>query len=185
MIRLGWPVPALWRLRPNAGKVYPATEAGFRFRPKRQLAGLALLRAFLNRRTDAVMKEFQDRYENLVDLLCVCAKEGIQPKHVQQYRELRSWFLAHYRTVRPALQRHLDGDGAAPRGGPDRSDPFQALFEPCALEALLHSEEVISHIQRTRAALAACIEERFEVPAQTPCRHPQPPQSRGDGDDPA
>ncbi|MGC8669265.1 MAG: hypothetical protein ACP5VE_14235 [Chthonomonadales bacterium] len=160
MIRLGWPVPAFWRLRAGAGKLYPVPEDRVPSRAIWEMFLPSRLRASLNKRNYAMMKQFQERYEDLVDLLCVCAKEGIQPRHAQRYMELRSWFHAHYGSLRTTLERYLPPDRqSAQQSARSDEDPFAALFGPAALDALLHSEEVIPRIQRTRLALAACMED--------------------------
>ena len=160
MIRLGWPVPAFWRLRPSADVLYPAPEAKASSGGRRRAYLPRPLRSLLKRRDDAMIKQFEERYEDLVDLLCVCAKEGVQPIHAQRYTELRTWFLASYRRVQPMLTRYLlqDVDSATVAEG-QAVDPFVALFSPPVLDVLLHSEDVISHIQKTRKALAACVED--------------------------
>ena len=98
------------------------------------------------------MHEFERHYNDLVDLLCGSAKEGVDDYRRARYGELRVWLISHYEPLRAPLLRYLDTDGeSAP------CDAFESLFLPTELEEVINSEGVIFRIIETRRALNACL----------------------------
>jgi len=105
------------------------------------------------------MPEFEQQYQELVDLLCWSAKDGVHDSRDTRYAELRAWFLDHYEPLRPALLPHLriepedvalvEPGGIAPR------DAFESLFLPTDVDALINSDTIICRIMRTRCAVDA------------------------------
>ena len=109
------------------------------------------------------MEEFVSHYDDLVDLLCWTAKEGLDDGRRARYTELRSWFVDNYEPVRPVVIRYLetrpeDREPIAD-GTPSPRDAFESLFLPAQIDALIHSEAVIHRIMRTRCAVEAFREE--------------------------
>jgi hypothetical protein len=105
----------------------------------------------------ALFKEFEDRYDQLVDLLCWAAKDGIHDGRDARYAELRAWFLKYYRRLQPALTHYLESEPEdripAKEGEPAPQDAFESLFLPTDVDALINSETIISRIMRTRCAV--------------------------------
>lgn len=100
------------------------------------------------------LTSFESRYEDLVDLLCVSANEGVRPEHTARYAELRRWMCHNYRRVRPGLRKHWVEPNA-----PEAYDPFEALFASENMEEVLHAATGIEDIMQTRYALEAYREE--------------------------
>jgi hypothetical protein len=104
--------------------------------------------------------EFAERYDDLVDLLCWTAKEGVTDGSQKEYSDLRDWFLRSYESVRPNLLTQLveEEDDRIILAGMDRvaRDAFETLFLPPHVGAVIHSEAVILRIMRTRIAVEAC-----------------------------
>lgn len=163
-IRLG-PPPALARLRlqwhVTRNQVFRQSRAlqerfdcSTQFARDWWLRALTLSRARLDRRQRLLARQkaqfaaFTERYENLVDLLCLSANEGVFPNRVQEYAETRLWLQKHYAAVRPALQAHLPEQRSL-------LDPFQSLFVPETLEEVINSDDTIENIMLTRPALEA------------------------------
>ncbi len=168
MIRVGLPAPALLRLRIRA----QLAVAGF----NRQASEL---RQTVNRGTAAVksivsipfrltrsenspppdvaLNQFEERYQNLIDLLCWSAKDGVKMEGIERYHRLKAWFAENYDSVRPKVVRYLcDVDDCAftnPMNSANDRDAFESLFLRDDLGELINSEDVISCIQRTRSAL--------------------------------
>jgi hypothetical protein len=109
------------------------------------------------------MQEFVTRYDDLVDLLCWTAKEGLNDGRRARYSELRLWFVQNYEPVRPIVTRFLDTrpEDREPvvEGTPTPRDAFESLFLPHQIDALINSEAVIHRIIRTRCAVEAFREE--------------------------
>jgi len=172
MIRIGLPQPIVLRLRLRTQiavnrleRSARAAREGVLTFVRKELEVLRDIPRFLIRRSAAtvdpvaILPEFEARYQSLVDLLCWAAKEGVHDNRDARYAELRTWFLKNYESIRPALLRHLDtgpGDVApAGSGAPAPRDAFESLFLPDNVDALIHSETIISRIMRTRRALDA------------------------------
>lgn len=173
MIRIGLPPPMLLRLRLRAqiaanqmSRRARAAREGVLIFYRNRLATLYGLSRVFTRRPVAIaadpvalLPEFEIRYQSLVDLLCWAAKDGVHDDRDARYAELRAWFLENYAPMRSALLRHLETepDDCAPvaPGAPAPRDAFESLFLPDSVEALIHSETIISRIMRTRCALDA------------------------------
>jgi len=111
-------------------------------------------------RTRALYVSFEERYDELVGLLCVAAQEGVTPGREAKYRERRGWFVSHYGRVKPEVSRFLlaDAHDLAPGLWGHRScDAFEALFLPGSIAATLSADggNLIGRLMRTQAALAA------------------------------
>ncbi len=165
MIRIGLPPPLLPRLRLH----WHATHTLFS-RQARHLresaartaevsrewwdhvrevwAARLSLRARAAARQRARLAEFETRYEELVDLLCWAAKDGVHTHRDERYRDCRSWMRVHYRALRPRLHAYW-----AEAEAPDASDPFEALFHQENIDDIINAPESISHIMQTRTAL--------------------------------
>lgn len=102
---------------------------------------------------------FETQYEELVDLLCWTAQEGIHPDRDARYAELRRWMCTHYRKVRSQLRPYWIEPGV-----PEPVDPFEALFAAENVEAFINAPDSISDLMLTRAALDAYHEETRSFP---------------------
>jgi hypothetical protein len=179
MIRLGLPAPMALRLRLRAQ--LSANRASRRAEAIREdvfaslngrLAGLRRLPFRVNRRLrdglcdspifgETVM-QFEERYQDLVDLLCGAAREGVTDKHHAEFAELRDWLAQNYEIHRPGLLNHLnvEPDDFVPLGDGVRArDAFESLFLPKSVDSVINSKNVILRIMRTRCALDAYREE--------------------------
>lgn len=118
----------------------------------------------------ALMQDFDAHFQQLVDLFCWAAKDGIHDDRDERYAALRTWFLANYEPLRPRLLEHLeiqpDDLIVAEAGGTPSRDAFESLFLPTNVDAIINSESVIYRIMRTRCAVDACRDqmERIEMP---------------------
>lgn len=172
MIRIGLPAPMMLRLRLRsqitANRMARQTRyvrQGILTTAANHLVGLRRLPDLWVRkpRTESaadrkeLLMEFETRYQSLVDLLCWAAKDGVHAHRDERYAELRGWFLVHYETIRPALAHHLETEEEdilpVEEGTPIPRDAFESLFLPANVDAIIHSETVISRIMRTRCAL--------------------------------
>ncbi len=159
-VRLRWTsIQARWRMRADRVKNYTNRTAAA---PLAWWRGRAVLEADRSKEQSAalsgLLNEFENRYEDLVDLLCWAAKEGIQPGHVARYGALRSWMLRHYPSLQDNLRSHWM-DTASPR----QSDPFEALFTAITLQEVINSPTGIEAMMLTRSALESCREALNEV----------------------
>lgn len=154
-LRLHWhSVTALYARQTRALREYGTRTTGVTREWWRQLLlnsrNRLNLRARAAARQQAQFRLFEEKYEDLVDLLCWAAKEGVQSDRDARYAELRRWMLAHYRTVRPRLRPYFQETSTA-----ECADPFEALFFPERLSEVIHAENGIEIVMRTRAALEA------------------------------
>ena len=94
------------------------------------------------------LTSFTDKYEDLVDLLCWAAKEGVHADQAARYAELRMWMQSHYGLLRPRLRVLLNT--------PDNIyDPFECLFAPQDLAEVINDLSAIENVMHTRAILDA------------------------------
>ncbi len=167
MIRVGMPLPTFVRLYIRAqiaAQQARRTTSDVRLSVRltgRNLLDRAAVVLLRGQRTphscssEVTVHEFVERYEDLIDLLCWSANEGVKDHHRVRYTRLREWFIDHYHALRPDLVRYL------PEGW-DRNalcDPFESLFIPVHLDAVVNSDTVIGHITATRAAVETVREE--------------------------
>ena len=78
-------------------------------------------------------REFEERFDRLVGLICVAAQEGITPEREAAYREQRRWFITGYSRVRPFVSGFLTpciSDRAPGLWRQRPCDAFEALFLP-------------------------------------------------------
>lgn len=99
-------------------------------------------------RHNAEYHKFLKQYEELVDLLCWAAKDGVHTDRDLRYARLRDWMQRHYHRVRPYLRPYL-----GPWEGP--LDPFEELFAPECVDAVINSMDGIRYVMQTRSALDA------------------------------
>ncbi|GBC93411.1 hypothetical protein HRbin15_01902 [bacterium HR15] len=107
----------------------------------------------------ALLAEFYERYEQLVEIICDAAFCENAAPFEAQYAALRPWLQRAYPHLRPYLIAHLNCDpsdeavGVQTQGKP--TDAFEALFCFETLEALIRADQgdLIGRIERTRSAL--------------------------------
>ncbi len=102
---------------------------------------------------------FEEKYEELVDLLCWAAKEGVQAERSQRYVLLRQWMCANYRKVRSTLRPYWVQDGM-----PEACDPFESLFVAESIEAFINAPNGIDDLMLSRIALEAFLDTGRDVP---------------------
>ena len=107
----------------------------------------------------AAYREFEERFDNLVGLICLSAQEGVNAEREAEYRQRRGWFVANYASIQPLVADFLTPDASdhAPGWWRQRScDAFEALFLPVRLSAMLADDNghVIARLTRTQNCLA-------------------------------
>jgi hypothetical protein len=176
MIRIGLP-PAMWpRLRLHwhvtrtafsrqtralqelGNRTADVYRAWWQHVTERVLAPISL-RAWARQRSLSRLARFEERYEDLVDLLCWSAKDGIHTDRDARYTEMRRWMQRHYPRVRPHLRPHWKLEAT-------ERDPFAALFASDNVDEFINGSGGIEDIMRSRAALEACRSE-LETPGCT------------------
>lgn len=108
------------------------------------------LRARTRQRKRAQLHTFEERFEDLTDLLCLSAHEGIRPSRCEKYSHLRAWMRSNYPALKPHLRPYWKEAGIV------SNDPFLALFASDGLEEIINAGCTIEEIMRARLALAAC-----------------------------
>lgn len=176
MIRIGLPPPVLPRLRLHWHATHTlfarqtrslreatahATEALKEWLRHISHSMTAPWRRAAAARHKARLAPFEGHYEDLVDLLCWAAKDGIHTDRDTRYRDLRAWMQQHYPKLRPHLRPHWAEAEA------DANDPFESLFAAENVDDLIHAEAGIEHIMRTRCALDA-----YRETLENATRHP-------------
>jgi hypothetical protein len=173
MIRIGLPPPVLPRLRLHwhvtrtafsrhsralqemTNRTAEVYRAWWQHVTERVLAPLSL-RARAQERSLARLAQFQEQYEELVDLLCWSAKEGVHTNRDARYAEARAWMLRHYPRLRTRLRTHWAETDT-------ERDPFAALFASPNIEEVINGEGGIEDMFRSRDALEACRAEMEQV----------------------
>jgi hypothetical protein len=105
------------------------------------------------------LPEFEQKFDDLVDLLCWSAKEGDHTGRDEQFTALRRWFLENFDSIRPYLLNHLvtlpEDAAVVYEGHQPPRDAFESLFLPRDVDSIIESETVICRIIRARAAVDA------------------------------
>lgn len=102
----------------------------------------------LLRRQIALLNAFEEHYEQLVDLLCWAAQEGAHTKQNASYHEIRTWMCSHYSQIRSRLRPYWTDPN-----GPTAYDPFEALFMPEQVSAVLNATTSIEDMMLCQQAL--------------------------------
>jgi hypothetical protein len=109
------------------------------------------LKARAAARQRALLAAFDAQYEELVDLLCWAAKDGVHTDRDRRYAALRNRMCTNHRALRATLcpfWKHADD--------PTCHDPFLALFVAENIDGVLHATTSIQDMMTARAALDAC-----------------------------
>ncbi len=104
------------------------------------------------RQKRARMNEFESAYEELVDLLCLTAHEGVRKDSKSKYARMRAWMRQGYPKVQKTLYPFWQ---EADKVG---DDPFERLFAPSDIEEVINCHACIENITRSRWAMEECIE---------------------------
>jgi hypothetical protein len=112
------------------------------------------------RRARSAFDAFYDKYDALIGLLCLAAREGVTSEYERQYREARGWFVKRYRTFKAPLGHYLSPDGAdVYYRKSDRvpCDAFEAMFMPKTISSMFESDggALIERMMRTQHALGS------------------------------
>ena len=100
---------------------------------------------------DANAQEFSDKFDDLVDILCGAAKEGVTDRRRKRYSEIRNWFQIRELSLERLLRKHqVEGYDA------DSNACIHSLFQPEQIEGVIHSESVILRMMHTRALVDGC-----------------------------
>lgn len=105
--------------------------------------------------------EFEDRFEALIDLLCLTAHEGVRADRQKTYASSRVWMCRNYPRVRKFIQPYLQVTMEA-------EDPFKQLFLPKRIDEVINSELCIDRITSSRFALQECLEALNSRPFEMP-----------------
>src|SRR5262249_46868857 len=97
-------------------------------------------------RRRVLVAEFAENYDDLTDLLCDSAREGVTAQDEARYAEMRRLPLRHYRALRDGFLPHWADE-------PNAADPFEALFGPERLADVVNAEDGIESMMRSRCAL--------------------------------
>ena len=114
------------------------------------------LRERLNNRPEgfkqknARLTEFENGYEDLIDLLCLTAHEGVRKESTSKYARMRNWMKKRYPKVQKALAPFWRETGT------EREDPFTSLFAPVDIEEVINCNACIENITRSRCAMEEC-----------------------------
>jgi hypothetical protein len=154
MIRIGLPFPALFKMSLRAQLASARLSRAIR---RMMIAGedepeafCVVMRPSESPELDPIdLDKFTHRYQDLIDLLCVSAKEGAESARSKQYLELQDWFGRNYGIYRGILRPHLHLDQ-------DQADPFEVMFMHSSLRDAINANDLIFHAQRTRSALESC-----------------------------
>ena len=107
-------------------------------------------RVRLRQRADARRKEefvlFLDKYEELIDLLCWAAKDGVHTDRDVRYAQLRVWMSAHYYRLRPRLRPYLPATVGV-------FDAFESLFAPECVDYVINDDSTIENAMLTRSVI--------------------------------
>jgi hypothetical protein len=108
----------------------------------------------------AAYRELEPRFEDIVNLFCIAAHEGVTIEREAEFRTHRAWFLKHYSGFQSYLQDYLVADASDRAPGWWRlrpCDAFEALFLPRTLTAALESDNghLIHRLTRTQNAMLA------------------------------
>ena len=104
------------------------------------------------RRLNLRLTEFEDRFEALVDLLCVTAHEGARSDRQRHYAAERNWMRRNYPRVRKFIKPYWqESEGR-------NEDPFSPLYVPKRIEEVINCELCIDRITASRHALQECMD---------------------------
>ncbi len=106
------------------------------------------LRNRLRRRQSALLRAFDDRYEQFVDLICWAAQSSSVSPREAYFSELRRWMRENYSHLRSQLQVSW----SEPRSS-RHHDPFESLLSFERLEDVLTAESSIGDMMLCRKAL--------------------------------
>lgn len=105
--------------------------------------------ARVRRRQYAQLKAFDDRYEQMVDLLCLSAQNGSSGTREARYKELRQWIRSNYDG---SMRLRLRSCWADPTS-PSVKDPFDSLISFDRVEDVLSAYSSIEDMMLCRKAL--------------------------------
>ena len=104
-----------------------------------------------SRVTTETVLEFADKFDQLVDVLCCSAKEGVTDARQFRYLELREWFaerIISFEEVLTFAKVEAESCGCM--------ETLQTLFQPESIEGVINSESVILRMMRTGALVNSC-----------------------------
>lgn len=157
-IRIGLPPPVGARRRRGGLERYDGAP---RAPLLQRLMGAAATRArsreaAASARLLETLRSFEERYEDLVDVLCWAAREGWTERAEARYGDIRAAIQPEYRILRRVLRAHWRAE--------DARDPFLTLFGPRTLTGVTDGAFGVEDMVRSRAALAGLREAFGEAP---------------------
>jgi hypothetical protein len=175
MIRVGLPSPLLLRLRlrahlaaTHAARTAHAIRVSIGEHVEAFVGTIRVERAHRAEITatepvappiSALLADFAQHYERLVDLLCFSAQGIVYGDANGRLADLRAWFRENYAAVRPVLRPYIYSSSGAADGLKDVRDDFERLFFADNVSDMINSDTLIPVIERTRAALDICLSE--------------------------
>lgn len=118
------------------------------------------------------LEVFYEKYEDLVEVLCIAGNYGPDSKLDHRYGQIRSWMQEHYPPLRLFVVAYLRFDSRDAQAGLDwhglAGDAFEALFAAPSLDEFLRLDDgqMIWRIERTRDALNLYGEHLRQLAAQ-------------------
>jgi hypothetical protein len=167
MIRIGLPAPLYLKIRLRAELA--ANRYARRAERYRTIIHHAIFtpsifnnlcsRYTLRKKVQADMTVFEEKYQNLVDLLCGAARTGVREQDHVQYSELRNWFQNEYTSCyQPILKKYINEQNASTTA--DSGDPFESLYQHPNIEGAMYSTEMLHTIAQSRDILQRAIENK-------------------------
>ncbi len=104
-----------------------------------------------------LLRDFTNRYESLVDLLCWSAQVEVTDRMRSTYSDHKEWFKSHYNEVRSELTIAIKDEPLL--GGISGNNPvedFDVLFLQEDLDTALNTEFMLPKIVRTRHTVDKC-----------------------------
>lgn len=171
MIRLGLPTPTLLRLRVRAQIAMNRISRQARYIREWVHYAVSLPWVVVSRTPQlfhhfvkdssppaaSLLPDLEAHFQNLIDLLCWAAQDGVHPERDARYAEVRDWFLQHYEKIRPEilpfLEQALEDTLPLEMGEPAPRDAIESLFLPSRIDSNIHSSTVIARVYRARRAI--------------------------------
>jgi hypothetical protein len=106
------------------------------------------------------LREFEDQFEDLLDLVISAAQLGISAKIESKYDQLRAYMRDHYQIVKPFLSAYLQSSPEDSHFGLIHfqypTDALETFWIADSLQQLvgLDDGEMIDKIMRSRSAIA-------------------------------
>src|SRR5881227_3270754 len=146
MIRIGLDVPAITRLGLRAqlmsrrvNRRFSKLRAAWFGRPAARNSQATNPAASSRPAPYLEYEVIQDRFEQLVDVLCYSAQHGVTVGDANRYHELRGWFLSNRDAIHPIVAPYVHQTGSA-------GSPVAAVLQPESLDEAINTEGILHRI---------------------------------------